>query len=276
MSSTWLQHPGFQSAVVPFAIALILAVALARTRLGALAVFAGVLACVHLALGLDLFPLNATRRIIVITGAALLVGIVVDRLPAVSRLAPGAATVLGALAALWVTHTALLNRGGAEGLGLAAVVAVCGGALALGFDRVAARPVAAGCAALGAGLGVGVAAIVSASASLGQIGLALGAASGALVLVQMIRGATMSTGRALTLPAALLAGSIGAAAVLLARAPWYALPILAAVPFAGAVPTGDRLPVWLRAIVQGAIACAVAALAAAIAWHAAGDSASGY
>ncbi len=273
---TWLQHPGFQSAAVPFLVALVLGAALARTRLGAVAVFAGVLACVHLAIGLDLFPLNATRRILALTGAALALGLLVDRLPMLSRLAPGAAAALGALAALWVTHTALGNLGGTEAVGLGVAVAGCGAAIALGFDRLSARPIAASCASLGAGLGVGAAALLSASASLGQIGLALGAASGALVLVQMMRGTTTSTGRGLTLPAALLAGSIGAAAVLLARAPWYALPILAAVPFASASLTVERLPVWLRAIVHGALSLAVAALAAALAWHAAGDGSSGY
>ena len=186
-----MQHPGFQSAVVPFGVSLVLGGALARTRLAPVAIFAGVMACVYLAVGPDLFPLNATRRIIVLTLVALGLGLVVDRLP--GRMAPpggvraALAGAAGAAAGVWVTLAALANRDAGEALVLGGLVGAAGAVLAVGFDRLAGRPVRAGCAALGAGLGVGAATILSASALLGQIGLALGSAAATTCSVRNLR-----------------------------------------------------------------------------------------
>ena len=67
------------------------------------------------------------------------------------------------------------------------------------------------------------------------------------------------------------------AAVVLAKLPWYALPALAVVPFAASLPFGERLPLWLRAVVHGAICVAAGMGAVAIAWSSAGaSSSSGY
>lgn len=273
---SWLQHPAFQSAAAPLALSFVLAFGLAPLRLSGLAVTAGVLACVHLALGLDLVPLNATRRIVVLVVAGALLGATLDRLPRRAR-GPGWPLPLGAaLAAVWVVHVALSHRETGAALALGAGLALFAGVVVWGFDRLAARPLRAASAAFGAGVGAGGSALLGASASLGQIGLALAAAAGGYLLAQWVRGGALPAGRALTLPAGLVSALVALAAVVLARLPWTALPFVAAVPFAATIPVGDRLPAWLQVVVHGAIAATVGGGAIAVAWTAAGAPSSGY
>ena len=171
----WLQHPALQSAVVPLVVALVVALALERPRLSGLAVLAGALACVQLTIGLDLFPLNATRRIVALAAAAAVLGLLLDLLPS---LGPGPRWLLATAAAfapVWVLFTALSHHELHTALALGAGLALFCAVLAWGFDRLASRPLRAGCATLGTGLAAGASALLGASASLGQIGLAVGA-----------------------------------------------------------------------------------------------------
>jgi hypothetical protein len=272
----WLQHPALQSAVVPLVVALVVALALERPRLSGLAVLAGALACVQLTIGLDLFPLNATRRIVALAAAAAVLGLLLDLLPSLGPSPRWLLATAAAFAPVWVLFTALSHRELHTALALGAGLALFCAVLAWGFDRLASRPLRAGCATLGTGLAAGASALLGASASLGQIGLAVGAAAGGYLLVQMVRGRRLPCGRVLTLPAALLTGLVATAAVVLAKLPWFALPVLALTPLAAALPFGDRLPPWLQAVVHGAIAVSVGLAAVAIAWYATSATYSDY
>ena len=128
-------------------------------------------------------------------------------------------------------------------------------------------PVRAGAAGLMLGLGVGIAAILAASASLGQYGMAVGAACGGFLLVQMIRGKTIAAGATLTLAVAVLLGLIAGGTLMLAALPWYALPVLALVPLAARIPLPAGLPVWGEAVLSSLLAGIPAAAACFLVWQ---------
>lgn len=274
---SWLHHPVFQSAVAPLAVSLAVAVALIRLRLSGLAVAAGTLACVYLTVGLEFQPLTATRRIVALAIAATIVGVVLDQWrPPTQRGRHWPFALVGAAAVSWVLLAALSNKEVGIALALGAGMAAFAALVFHGFDRLSAQPLSAGSGALAAGLGTGAAATLGASASLGQIALAVGAAAGGYTLVALMRGGRLAGGRALTLASSTLVGLTAAGAVVLARMPWTALPAIAAVPYIAGLPAFDRLPLLLSVVARSLAALTAAALAAVLSWHAAGPPPSGY
>lgn len=125
----------------------------------------------------------------------------------------------------------------------------------------------AGAAGLCLGLGVGIAAVLAASASFGQYGMAVGAACGGFLLVQMIRGKTIPAGATLTVTAGAALSLIACGAMMLAELPWMTLPVLALVPLAAMIPLPGRLPVWGEAIVSSILTGIPAAAACYIVWQ---------
>ena len=266
---SFLAHPAVQGGVAPFIVGVIVVAILARAKLAGLAVTAGFAVAVALASGFAFTPLTATRKVILLSLLAPLVGIVMDfvlkgsrTLNVVIALACGALTV-------WVFWSVLGQKPAGEALllggGLAAFVAWLVGSML----ELSGQPVRAGAAALMLGLGTGVSAILGASAVLGIYGIALGAGAGAFVLAQMVTGRKIAAGATLTLSASAAAGLVAAAALVLAQLPWYALIVLGAIPLAARLPAPDRLPVWAQAFIVSAYGFAVAFVAFVLTWRAA-------
>jgi len=103
-------------------------------------------------------------------------------------------------------------------------------------DRLTTKPTRAGSAGMSMGIGIGVSASLSSSAILGQLGLSIGVACSAYLLAQLISGKAYSCGRIFTLPLSVLCGLIMPATIMLAQAPWYCLPVVAAIPLIAHVP----------------------------------------
>jgi hypothetical protein len=173
--------------------------------------------------------------------------------------------VFGA-AAVWVFSSVLMQKppvqafviGGGVVLFVAWTVAFMA---ALQNDSVR-----AGAAGLGLGLGAGFASLMAASASYGQLGMALGAASGAFLLVQMILGSRIHAGLAFCLAAGAQGALVVAGALMLASLGWIELAILAAVPIAARLPAPQRWPVWVQAILISLYTLACGAAAAGVAY----------
>jgi hypothetical protein len=260
-----LEHPAFQSAAAPLVAAILVALVGKPLRLSGLAALAGFAACVHLATGLGIFPLSAARKIIALAFAGAVAGVLLDFLAPRADRARAVVTAAAALALVWVLWTALSNRDLVEalplGLGLAAYCAV----VTWGFDRLVDAPIRGAAAGVALGVAGGIAAIFGASALLGQMALATGAASGGLLLVQMLAGRAFPAGRAFTLTVALVGALATAGAVVLAKLPWYCLVPLALVPFAAALPFGERLRPWQQAFAHGLAATVPAAAAVVLA-----------
>jgi hypothetical protein len=266
----FLAHPAVQGGVAPFVVGLIVVVILAKAKLAGLAVTAGFAVAVALASGFAFTPLTATRKVILLGLLAPLVGIVMDfalnkrgrTLTVVVALACGALTV-------WVFWSVLRQRPVGEALLVGGGMAVFVAWLVGSTLELAGQPVRAGAAALMLGLGTGVSAILGASALLGLYGIAIGAGAGAFLLAQMLTGRKITAGATLTLSASVAAGLVGAAALVLAQLPWYALLILGAIPLAARLPASDRMPVWAQAFVVSAYGFAVALVAFLLTWRAA-------
>lgn len=260
-----LQNPIVQSSALPFVAGLLVAAILFPVRLGGLAAAAGFAAAVAAIGNFALEPLTVTRKIVVIGGAAALFGALADLAFKPTR---SAGVVLGAVfagAALWVFSTILGQKIPADvalvGAGIAAFIWwLVAATTSLHYD-----PVRAGAAALALGLGAGFAAVLGASGLLGQYGMALGAASGAFLLLVMVLGGRVEAGASLTLTVSVLTALIASGAVLLAKLHWYSLIALALVPVLVRLPL-PRGPAWAQAVVASVYGFVAAGGALAVAW----------
>jgi len=256
------QDPGFQAGGAPFAAALVAALLLRRWGAAgsSLAVLGGWALAVQLAVGWRLLPLSASRKLLLLALAAVVLGWLLERRPALLRLRPLAALslALGVGSALWLLWP-LVARGAVEPAAVAAAAAwtawLMGSLLALGG-----REPTAGLAALAAlAGGVGGAALLGASALLGQLALAAAAAAGGALLAALA-GRAAAPGPLGLLPLTLAAALAGVAGVAYARLPWEALLPLAALPaLAGLPPRGRFRRLW-------ALGWAAAAAAGALWW----------
>jgi hypothetical protein len=262
-----------EGGVAPFIAALIAVLLLQPVRLGGLALVVAFAVGVYFVAGFNFTPLTVTRKIILLAFASPLLGMVYDFAFRPARGGPAVLALLGAVGSVWVFWPVLSQKAAADALmfgGVAALAVAFMIAFALAF--LSTEAVRAGAAGLGAGLAVGVASVFAASATYGLFGLALGAGSGAFLLVQMVRGRPGFAGATFTLPAMMISGLVAAAAMMLAKLPWYSLIVVALVPVGAWLPVPARAPVWLQATLLSFYALVVAALACLLAWHSEGGT----
>jgi hypothetical protein len=264
-----LNNPAVQAGFAPFLVALITAELFQRVKLSGLAIIAGFAVTVYLASNFSIDPLTASRKIVLLGLISAALGLLLSlmRLSWFSLLLP----ILGGAAAVWVVlrilqqhppQTALL-----WGASCAAYVAI----LIWSMDKIENDPLRSASAATALGMGTGGAALVGASALLGQFGLALGSAAAAHLLIQMISNRTLPAGRIFTLPLALIAGLTGCVAVLSADLPWYALPILSAIPVAAWLIPLPKQSMRIQIVLLTLLTFAIAGGAVFATWRVAGD-----
>jgi hypothetical protein len=251
--------------ILPFAVGLIVAFPLARTRWLSLAQVAGFIVCVTLATGWSLEPMTSTRKLAVAGVAVVVLCAVVESDTARWRAVAAIVSAVLAAATLWMLWRLLAQKemGAAALAGVPAtlyVAAQSGAMLHAGDD-----PPRAAAAGAVLGLATGVVAILGASAVLGTFALAAGSAAAATLGAQFLRNAAAPVGRSLSLPVATVAGLAGVNGVMTAELPWYALlPLLLVAPIARLAPA--TLPVRLRCVAAFALALVPAAAAVALAW----------
>lgn len=255
---------------MPFMAALITAKLLNGLRLAGLAAIAGFCATVYLAADFNFEQLTAVRKIILCGLATAFIAPLLDLTPRNGRFARYLIAAACASAALWVFWSILRQKEMPEtaihGIGIAAIVMW----LIIFMDRLSSVPIQAGAAGMGLGVGVGASALLAASALLGQLGLSIGAACGAYLLVQMINSKPLSCGRTFTLPVSFLCGLIALAAMLLARLPWYCVPLFAAIPVAAHVPLPCNWSPQRRIMTLSLLTLTIAAAAIFLVWRVAG------
>lgn len=261
-----LNHPAFQSSVVPLLASMLVAAAFMPLRLSGIGAAGGFLAAVYVIGNFAWEPLTAARRIVVVgTGAALL-GAMVDLAFKPTRTVGIVFGTLVGGASIWVFWNVLMQLSVAQALTAGGGSALLGLWLTASMLALQDDPLRAGAAGLGLGLGVGTAAIFGATALLGQYGLALGAACGGVLLLSMIVGTRVSAGVSLVLPVAATVALLGAGAVLLAQLTWWAVAVLAAVPILVRLPLPAKAPIWLRVALASLYSILVAAGACAVAY----------
>ncbi|MEO6017649.1 MAG: hypothetical protein ABIP46_10355 [Polaromonas sp.] len=268
-----LDNPAVQAGVAPFITALVVAVLLRRTRLSGLAIGAGFATVVFLALGFSLESLTSVRKMILSGAAATVLVLLLEAAkvrfkPAISA----ALSVAAAAAGVWVISRVLQQRETGAALLAGAGAAFYVAMMVESGNRVGRDAVRGSAAALMFGLASGALALLGASASLAQVGIAIGASAGAVLLIQMLTGKYAPAGWTLALPANVVGSLVGLLAVFTGELPWYCLLPTLAIPWATClVPAGKR-PVWLTALLSALAAFIPMLLAVALAWATAGSS----
>lgn len=265
----WLNDPMIQASLAPFTVALAVAALLSKLRLGGLAAIAGFCTTAYLAGGLAIFPLTATRKLLLLGFIAPALGLLADFAFKATRRTEIMLGLAYGGASIWVFWSILAQMSAAQGLltgaGIALFVAwTVGFSAALREDGVR-----AGAAGLALGLGVGAAAVVAASALLGLYGMGLGAACGAVLLVQMVAGRRIHTGLGFALTFGALGALVGAAALVQANLGWTELLLIGLVPIAARIPAPANWPIWGQAVLISSYTLSCAAAACAVAWFAA-------
>jgi hypothetical protein len=262
-----LSNPIVQSSALPFLVGLVAAGILFPLRLAGLAAAAGFAATVFAVGNFAFEPLTAARKIVLLGAAAAVFGALADLAFRPTRFTGMVLGALSGAAALWVFASILSQKSALDaailGAGLVAFTAwLVAATVALHYDAVR-----AGAASLGLGLGAGFASVLGFSALFGQYGIALGAASGAFLLLVMVLGARVAAGVTLTLTVSVLGALVAAGAVLQAKLHPAALAALALVPVLVRLPL-PRAAAWMQSVVAGVYALVAAGGACALAWMA--------
>lgn len=266
-----LENPAIQAGILPFAVALFLGLLL--KRLGwywtGLALMAGFITTVYLVAGFQFQPWSSTRKIIALGLGAGGLGLLLDIYPWSRRWLPMVLFIGAGAAALWLTWPVLQRREIVELWSLGVGSVLFAGWCAAAMESLRSKPVQAASTAVALGLGTGLVVLLGASALLGELGLAIGAAAGALwILVTFTRKTEL--GSLAMLPAGVLSGLIGIGGHVYAKVPWYSLAVLALVPVCARVPLSSKWPRWLQALVSMMLASAPAGLAVWLVWRIAG------
>lgn len=267
----FFDHPAFQGGLAPFVVALIVALALGRTRFVWLAIMPAYATMVALDTGFTLFPPTVARKSWLVALVAPLVGVAADRYRQSSRRIAPVLAAAAALLSLWVFRTVLANYEGSRSALVAAGIALFFAALIAAVLRLRDDGIRCGAAGLGLGLAAGIGGILSASIGALVAGIALAAACAAMLVVQMTLRRTISPGFTGALPIGMIAALIATGTQQLALLPWYALPLMLLIPLAASLPVPRRGPEsrLARAAALSAWALAAAALPISVAWHAA-------
>ena len=270
----FLANPAVQAGLAPFAVALVVSALLLRTRLMGLAIGAGFATVIVLAIGFSFEPLTAVRKMVLCGAAACVLLLLLELRGVAPRAGVRVALAVAAgLAAVWVLLRVLQQQETGPALLAAAGAAAYSALLVDGGNRASADPVAMAASGLMMGLCVGVLALLGASASMAQVGIAIGASSGAALLVQMVTGRRAALGWTLALPASVLSGLVGSLAVFTASLPWYCLLPTLVIPWATRFyPTGWNWPVWITAFLMALLALIPVLVAVAWAWFTASAS----
>jgi len=274
-----LARPEIQSAVLPFVIALVIALALRKLTSIAwlLALFAAFVVSALLINGLTLTPLTGTRKIILLIVAALGSAALLSHLLAKLRFQRPFVDLFCLLSLAWVFWAVL------ERMQTVQIAIHAGGFVAfyailqLSFERIAAKPAQLHGAGFSLLLGVGLSATAAASALLGQLALALAAASGGAYLAWVI-GGSATAGKKLpvtVLPYVLAPLLLGLASMVFARLPWYALIPLALIPLLVSLIPLKSETRFMRALLASLPGLVIALAVAFWVWQS-GSSASGY
>jgi hypothetical protein len=262
-----LDNPAVQAGVAPFLVALVLAVLLRRGALLGLAIGAALATVAALALGFSFDSLTASRKMVLVgLGASVLVlPLELSAIPPRWQLR---ATLAGAaaLAGVWTLWRVLQRMDAGPALWASLAAAAYVAALVESTFAVRDDPVQSASAALILGLATGVLCLFGASATLMQVGIAVGAGAAATLMLQMVSGRRAPVGWTLAWPASVVAGLLGLLSVFTGELNWYCLLPLLGIPWAARLMRDGERPVALSALLTSLAALAPALVAVAFAW----------
>lgn len=267
----WIDNPIIQVGAASFFAALVVAKLLSSLWLSGLAIIAAFCATVYLIADFDFDSLTITKRIILAGLVASLVAPLFDLLSSHNRLVRYLIGIACAGVVLWVFWSVLQRKDWMElamyGTGLVAYI----GCLAFLLDRIAPMSVRASSAAMGLGASIGISALLSASALLGQLGLAIAMAGVAYLLLQFVSNRLLPCGRTFTIPLTVLCGLIAPAAMILAKLPWYCLPLFLLIPLAAQTPVPGNWSLRSQTFILSVVTLICSALPVLLIMYESGD-----
>ena len=249
METSLLEHPAIQSGVAPFLCALLISGIFYRfSTLAGLSIVAGFIVSAFLSTGFSFDPLTSTRKITLLILVAPVLGILLAISEKYSRLLLNAFYLFGALAMLWVMWPVLSRDPVDMIMPVIGYMVYAAWMVGLFMRLSETTALSAGAASTAVGFGVGITALIGASALLGQMGLSLGAAGAAYLLVQLLSKQDMDAGFTITLTSGFMAALILPAAVVYAKVPWIVIPLIAIVPLFAFYPFEDEQSIWKNTI----------------------------
>ncbi len=267
-------NPLFQSGVLPFFITLIAALILRPLggRWAGLGFALAFAASVYFIVGFQLMPFTSTRKIILLTGAAVLFGLLFDMLAIkFQRVIPFVVAGLAAAAITWLIWPVVKRLEGQEYWLMLGAASAYGIGLITGTESLRTQPERAATAALALGMGTSISAVLGASALLGQLGGIVAASAGAfLLLFAMNRPSALSS--SFTFPIAVTSTLVGIAAVIYAGLDAYTLIPLALIPLCARMPIKDTWHPVVKVITLCLYTLPLSGISIYLAWQVAGES----
>jgi len=268
----WYDNPAIQSAFMPIVLASVILLALQRYRgwSEAIAVIACFLSTTYLIMGIDLFPLTSSRKIVILTMVCFLLGLVFFiAKPRKNVLL--AVTVAGGIASsYWVIWLWLIRQ---EWLTILMSATACAAfilANSAGLKKASSNRrkflAIAGIFALS----ISFCSIIGASAKIGQLAMALAMpffVASALEWIKPHQGSNLDfLFPLLVIPASLLAISSSLFAVV----PWFVLVALSLIPVSSYFSLPSSLDKRYKLVAEIAISAVPGLLAILLTWNSAG------
>ncbi len=262
-----LTNPLVQSAVVPFTISLVVALILRPHGWywAGLSALAGFAAALYLITDLQLFPLRADRKIVLLGCGAVVLGLLFD-LVRWRRLAPGLLFVAGAAATVWLLWPRINSFGEWPVWLLAVAGSAYVGWLVAASVGLKDKPVQADSLIFALALGTGLTALLGATALYGQLASAIAAAVGARLLLQLF-GKPVAAGAMMVVPLVVVIALLGIGALAYSKLPWYTLALLACVPLLARLPVSAAWPLFVQLVVRVVVSSVPAAVAVYLTWR---------
>ncbi len=246
-----LTNPAVQGGIAPFFIALVIAGLFYRINiLAGLAIAAGFITTVMLTTGIAFEPLTSTRKITLLVMIIPFLAIALQLIDKYNDFTIRFFHIFASAAVLWVLWPVISNNPSIEMFFLTLSYIVYAAWMMKVFLLMNEQPaIVTSTAVTGVGIAIGGSALIGASALLGQLGLALGAAGGAFLFVQLIRKSDEDSGLTLTMTSAMIAALVLPAAIEYAQVPWIVLPIIAIIPLLAFYPFEEEDRVWKNTII---------------------------
>ena len=269
-----LALPEVQTGAAPFLASFIIALLLRPLgwTWSGLGLAAGFYATAHLINVLHFAPLTSTSKLLALGLAVVVIGLLADLYKGSRQQSFPLLFILGAAGAAWLVWPILSRRELAEVWPSVLPGIVFLGWMAAWSDGLRDKPIRASGAAWVLGLSVGAMAVIGASASLGQLGIALGVAAGAVWLLS-IPMAGLRTGSVFALTGLVLAAGLSLVGVFYAKIPWFSLLPLAVIPPLALLPLPQSLSRFAQAVFSAALIAPFGFIAAYLTWHQVGGDA---
>jgi len=266
-----LANPAIQGGVAPFVVAFIIALIFLRVNLIAgLVVVAGFSTVIFLTTGFSFSPLSSARKITLLVLLVPVIGILLQLSGKFSDSIIKACYGLTALAIVWLMWP-VLNRNPLEELIPVLSYMIYAAWMMAIFMKMSELPAhTAGTAATAVGIAIGGCAVIGASGLYGQLGMSLGAASGAFLLLQLISRRTEDAGLTFTMSSGIIAALLLPASIVYSKVPWIIMPLVALIPLMAMYSFIDEDSVWKNTISLFATMAIPIGLALYITWQTAG------